>query len=165
VLLRALKVLGAIGLTVPLTWAWLEWGRAAYGRLFTQLAIPIFGMLGMTETMPLGARDRFINYLPFLILMMVTPRMSLLRRAVGIVVGFVLIFIVQVVFVYVAEVVGVQGGEVNRQDIYEKMLPVLLLCDAFPFVLWVVIAKDFVREVTAKLFQNAQATRPPEAEE
>ncbi len=157
VLLPALKV---IGLTVPLTWLWLEWGRAAYGRLFTQLAIPIFGMLELTETMPLGARDRFINELPFRILMVVTPRMSRGRRGVGIVVGFVLIFIVQVVFVYVAEVVGVQGGRVNQQDIYEKMLPVLLFCDAFPFVLWVVIAKDFVREMSAKLFQNAQ---PPKA--
>jgi hypothetical protein len=35
------------------------------------------------------------------------------------------------------------------------MLPVLLLCDAFPFVLWIVFAKDFVREITAKVFENA----------
>ncbi len=157
VLLQVLKV---VGVSVPVTWLWLEWGRAAYGRLFTQLTIPIFGMLGMTHVMPLGARDRFINYLPFLILMIVTPRMTLLRRAVGIAVGFVLIFFVHVLFVYAAEVVGVQGGEVNRQDIYEKMLPFILLCDAFPFVLWIVIAKDFVREVSAKLFQTAT---PPKA--
>ncbi|MCP5039531.1 MAG: hypothetical protein GY944_00790 [bacterium] len=152
VLLQILKV---ICLTVPVTWLWLEWGRAAYGRLFAQLAIPIFGFLGMTRVIPLGARDRFINYLPFLILMVVTPRMGWLRRVVGIVVGFVAIFFLQVFFVYMAEVVGVEGGEVNRQDVYEKMLPVMLLCDAFPFVLWIVIAKDFVREVTAKLFVQA----------
>lgn len=155
-----LQVLKAVALTVPLTWLWIEWGRAAYGRLFTQLAIPIFGMLGMTDTLPLGERDRFINYLPFLILMVITPRLSLVRRIVGIVVGFVLIFFLQVVFVYVAEVVGVQGGAVDRQDIYEKMLPLLLLSDAFPFVLWIVFAKEFVSEFSAKLFRNA---KPPPA--
>ena len=153
VLLQVLKV---IALTVPLTLLWVDWGRAAYGRLFTRLAIPIFGYFGMTHVMPLGDRDRFINYLPFLILMLLTPRLSLLRRGVGIVVGFVLIFFAQVFFVYVAEVVGVQGGEINRQDVYEKMLPVLLLSDAFPFVLWIVIAKDFVREMTSKLFAGSK---------
>jgi hypothetical protein len=151
VLLQALKI---IGITVPVTWAWLEWGRAAYGRLFAELAIPIFGFFGLTRILPLGSRDRFINYLPFLILMIVTPRMSWLRRCAGIVVGFVLIFIMQVAFVYASELAGVQEGGVNRQDIYEKMLPVLLICDAFPFMLWIVIAKDFVQEMTAKVFEK-----------
>ena len=70
-------------------------------------------------------------------------------------IGFVLIFFLQVFFVYASEVAGVQAGSVNRQDIYEKMLPVLLICDAFPFVLWVIIAKDFVREKTAKIFEKS----------
>jgi hypothetical protein len=50
---------------------------------------------------------------------------------------------------------GVIGGQMNAQDVYVAMLPVLLLCDAFPFVLWIVFAKDFVREITAKVFENA----------
>ena len=153
VLLQALKI---IGITVPVTWAWLEWGRAAYGRLFAELAIPIFGFLGMTRILPQGSRDRFINYLPFLILMIVTPRMSLLRRCLGIAAGFVLIFILQVFFIYASEMAGVQDGAVNRQDVYEKMLPVLLICDAFPFVLWIVIAKDFVAEIMAKILQKSE---------
>lgn len=156
VLLQTLKI---VGITVPVTWAWLEWGRDAYGRLFAELAIPIFGFLGMTRILPEGTRDRFINYLPFLILMIVTPRMSLLRRSVGILVGFVLIFFLQVFFVYVSEMAGVRAGMVNRQDIYEKMLPMLLICDAFPFVLWIVIAKDFVQEMTTKVFQNQNKPR------
>ncbi|MFT5443736.1 MAG: hypothetical protein ACI8W3_002787 [Myxococcota bacterium] len=151
VLLQTLKV---VGLTVPVTWIWLEWGRAAYGRLFAELSIPIFGFLGLTRILPQGARDRFIGYLPFLILMIITPRLSPLRRGLGIVVGFVAIFFLQVFFIYMSEVAGVQGGDVNRQDIYEKMLPVLLICDAFPFVLWIIIAKDFVMEMTAKMFEN-----------
>jgi len=152
VLIQVLKV---VGITVPVTWLWLEWGRAAYGRLFAELSIPIFGFLGMTEIMPQGSRDRFIGYLPFLILMIVTPRMTWLRRSVGIVVGFVSIFFLQVFFIYMSHRAGVQGGDVNRPDLYEAMLPVLLFCDAFPFVLWIVIAKDFVREMTSKIFENA----------
>jgi len=151
VLLQAVKI---VGITVPVTWVWLEWGRAAYGRLFADLVIPIFGFFGMTSILPQGSRDRFINYLPFLILMLVTPRMSPLRRWMGILIGFVLIFILQVFFVYASDLAGVEGGSVNRQDIYEKMLPVLLICDAFPFVLWIVIAKDFVREMTTKMFDT-----------
>lgn len=153
VLLQALKV---IGITVPVTWIWLEWGRAAYGRLFVELAIPIFGFLGMTRILPQGSRDRFINYLPFLILMLLTPRMSLLRRSLGIGVGFVLIFFLQVFFIYASEMAGVHDGKVNSQEIYEKMLPVLLICDAFPFVLWILFAKDFVLEITAKILQKSE---------
>ena len=76
-LLTAAKI---IGISVPVTWLWLEWGREAYGQLFATLSIPIFGALGLTTIMPEGSRDRFINYLPFLVLVLVTPRMSWLRR-------------------------------------------------------------------------------------
>lgn len=135
---------------------WIEWGRSAYGRVFAELSIPIFGLLGMNEILPQGTRDRFIGYLPFLILMIVTPRMTWLRRSLGIVIGFVAIFFVQVFFIYMSHRAGVQGGEVNNQQVYEAMLPVLLFCDAFPFVLWIVFAKDFVQEMTSKIFENAR---------
>ena len=46
VLLQVLKI---IAITVPVTWYWLESGRVAYGRLFVQLALPIYGFLGMTD--------------------------------------------------------------------------------------------------------------------
>ncbi|MBC8341598.1 MAG: hypothetical protein H8E63_08065 [Proteobacteria bacterium] len=149
------QVLKAVGISVPVTLIWLEWGRAAYGSLFATLSIPIFGFLGLPEVLPEGTRDRFIGYLPFLIMMVVTPRMSHVRRFAGIVIGFVAIFFLQMFFVYMSHRAGVIGGQMNAQDVYVAMLPVLLLCDAFPFVLWIVFAKDFVREITAKVFENA----------
>lgn len=151
-----IQVLKVIGISVPVTLLWLAWGREAYGRLFAEIAIPIFGFLGMTGIMPEGSRDRFIGYLPFLILMIMTPRLTVMRRTAGIVIGFVLIFILQMFFVYMAERAGVRGGNLNPQVVYEAMLPVLLLCDSFPFILWIVFAKDFVQEMTAKVFENAQ---------
>lgn len=152
VLLQVLKV---VGITVPVTWFWLQWGRTAYGQIFAVLSIPIFSLLGMYDVMPEGSRDRFINYLPFLILMIVTPRLTLLRRSVGVVVGFVMIFFLQVFFVYMSYEVGVESGDVNDEDVYATMLPILLFCDAFPFVLWIIIAKDFVLDITSTLFENA----------
>ena len=152
VLLQVLKV---VGITVPVTWFWLQWGRTAYGQIFAELSIPIFSLLGMYDVMPEGSRDRFINYLPFLILMIVTPRLTLLRRSVGIVVGFVLIFFLQVFFVYMSHEAGVESGDMSAEDVYSTMLPILLFCDAFPFILWIVIAKDFVLDITSKLFENA----------
>ena len=62
ILLALLKI---VVISVPLTWLWLAWGRDAYGELFMQIAMPIYGALGLTDVVPLGARDRFINYLPF----------------------------------------------------------------------------------------------------
>ena len=73
--MRALLfLLRVVAVSAPLTWLWIAWGREAYGRLFFELAMPIYGLLGLTTLVPEGARDRFINYLPFLILMLVTPR-------------------------------------------------------------------------------------------
>jgi hypothetical protein len=153
-LLSALKI---IGISVPVTWIWLEWGREAYGLLFAKLSIPIFGALGMTTIMPEGSRDRFINYLPFLILMVVTPRMTLLRRSAGIVIGFVVIFLFQVLFIYVSEVAGVERGVVEDTQVYARYLPIMLLCDAFPLALWAIIAKDFIQEITSKVFEESSA--------
>lgn len=153
-LLSAVKI---IGISVPITWLWLEWGRDAYGKLFALLTIPIFGALGLTNIMPEGSRDRFINYLPFLILMVVTPRMSMLRRVAGILVGFVVIFMFQVLFIYVAEVAGVERGVVDNTRTYALYLPIMLLCDAFPMVLWAIIAKDFVSEMATKAFEGNSA--------
>ena len=78
-----LSLLKIVVLSVPVTWLWLEWGREAYGELFVNLSLPIYGFFGETSLMPAGARDRFINYLPFLILMVITPRLGWVRRIVG----------------------------------------------------------------------------------
>ena len=69
---RLLRILVFLGLSLPLTWVWLDWGQRWYGRNFGKLALPIYGLFGATSVMPMGSRQRFINYLPFLILMLVT---------------------------------------------------------------------------------------------
>jgi len=161
-----LALLKIVVVSVPITWIWEKWGREAYGALFLQLTLPIYGLFGYHALLPEGARDRFINYLPFLVLMLVTPRMSLTRRAVGIVVGFVVIFIFQIFFVWY-QYVAVPDPESLNQQTYSRFLPVMLLCDSIPLILWIVIAKDFVKEITSKLFDPAvteEAAEPPASE-
>ena len=156
-----LTLLKIVVLSVPLTWLWIEWGREAYGALFAKLALPIYGLVGLTDLVPSGARDRFINYLPFLILMLITPRLSLKRRLVGIAAGFLVIFAVHVVFVYVASTAVDPRTSGITSHGFMRIVPANALSDAIPFALWVFIAKDFVWEKISRVLGPAsEASRP-----
>jgi hypothetical protein len=154
-----LTLLKIIAVSAPLTWLWIVWGRDAYGRLFLALAMPIYGLLGLTEIVPEGARDRFINYLPFLILMLITPRLSWKRRVVGTAVGFAVIFAVHLVFVYVASTALESRSAMTEQG-FMRIVPANALSDSVPLVLWVLIARDFVWENVARVFSNSESAAP-----
>jgi hypothetical protein len=145
--------------SVPLTWIWMEWGREAYGELFIRLSLPIYGLFGLTTVIPEGARDRFINYLPFLILMIITPRMSLKRRVIGTLTGFVLLFLGHVAFAYIASTAINPDNTINSRG-FRKIVAANGFSDAAPFILWVVIAKQWVWESAGRLF-SAPTEAPP----
>ena len=147
--------------SAPLTWLWIEWGKDAYGRLFLQLSLPIYGFFGLTTMIPEGARDRFINYLPFLILMVVTPRLSLTRRIVGTLVGFVLLFLGHVAFAYVAHHAVGADNTINSRG-FQKIVFANGFSDAAPFILWVVIAREWVWQSASRLFVQPGAAEAPQ---
>ena len=153
---RLLRIFVFLGLSVPLTWIWLDWGQRWYARNFGKLALPIYGLFGATTVMPTGSRQRFINYLPFLILMLVTPRLRLRRRILGIVIGFVLIFLSHVAFVWISHIASGGGGPMNVLGL-PILFPALLFCDAFPLVLWVIIAHEYVSKISARIFEPRSA--------
>jgi hypothetical protein len=146
-----------VAVSAPLTWLWIAWGREAYGRLFFELAMPIYGLLGLTTLVPEGARDRFINYLPFLILMLVTPRLTLKRRVVGTLVGFFVIFLAHLVFVYVASE-GIGGSTKMTPTRFMRIVPANTMSDSIPFVLWVLIAREFLWESVGGMFKAPEAS-------
>ncbi len=152
VLLRLLEI---VVVSLPLTWLWMEWGRDAYARLFRQIAIPIYGYLGQTTILPNAARDRFIHFLPFLILMIVTPRMTWMRRVLGTVVGFMVLFAFQLLFVYVDHISTVGAGQQRTQEGFETFFPLMLLSDSLPLILWAIIAHEFVRDIASRIFEHA----------
>ena len=152
-----LTLLKIVAVSAPLTWLWIEWGRDLYGVVFAKLAMPVYGFLGLTALVPTGARDRFINYLPFLILMIVTPRLSWQRRVWGTVIGFLAIFIVHLAFVYVASST-VEPGGITREG-FVRIVPANVLSDSIPFVLWVIFAREFVWETVTKVFASPGGSR------
>jgi hypothetical protein len=128
----ALKV---VALTLPLTWLWVNGGRAWYGWSLAPVADAIYALLGL-DGVTFFPRDRYINQVPFAALMLLTPGLSLRRRIGGLALGAIAIFAVQMLVNAIA-----LRGESGATSLPAGLS---VLCDAAPFVLWAAIARDFV---------------------
>ena len=135
-------------LTVGLTWAWIAWGAAAYERLLMAAAGPVLAAMGVTRIVESPARQRFIAFVPFVVLMWLTPGMSLRRRAVGTLAGCALLFAAHV------GLVGVEQFSLSNhrptKDPFSTLFPAALFADSLPFMLWAVIAQQWLRERFAR---------------
>jgi hypothetical protein len=146
-------LLSFVALSLPLTWWWIEWGLAAYAPVFKATATAIYQALGLGVTVGPG-RMRFINFIPFLVLVLLTPRLSLRRRFGGLAIGLVCLMASHIALdLYATYTLGPRRG---------AHLPpaAAMVSDALPLVLWAVIARDFVREVTGPLFGRTQSAEP-----
>ena len=148
-----------LAVTIPLTWLWMVWGREAYLEVFNPIAAPLLGWLGYPKSELATVPQRFINYVPFLGLMWVTPGLAPARRMVGTLVGCGVIFLGHVVFVYASIGAYARWGE--TPEAVARLFPALVLCDALPFVLWAVIAHRFVREIAGRAARRIFAEPPP----
>lgn len=130
-------------LTVVLTWVWITWLQAGYTELVGWVGGPLlahFGAQGVAES---PAEKRFVSYVPFVVLMLMTPRLSWRRRLAGIGVGCGLIFACHLGLV-VLEAFAQTAGR-PTEDAFSTLLPAVLFADAFPFVLWALIAQEVLR--------------------
>jgi len=152
VVLLALEV---VAVTLPLTWLWLAGGREAYHGVFVQLAGPVPGWLGLPSYQLITVPQRFINFVPFVALMIVTPRLSLARRALGTIVGLAVIFLGHLAFFVVSVAVYDEHGMTPRA--ISALFPVLLLSDSLPFILWAIIARGVLRDVVARAARSVFA--------
>ena len=145
-LVRLLLELAALSL--PLTWLWLAWGQGAYEGFFAEAARPLLAALGMEAVPDSPARRRFVSYVPFLVLMLVTPGLAWRRRLGGILLGVPLIFLCHV------GLVGVEALSHTRHrptpDSFSMVFPAALFADAFPFALWALFASDVLRRLLAR---------------
>jgi hypothetical protein len=130
-----------VALSVLLTWLWVSWIRPVYALFFHHAATAIYALFGLSGV-PTPMRQRFIHYIPFVVLMILTPRLSARRRFGGIAFGVLVLFVFQVAANWIAS----PGGTLRL------VFPVSigLLSDALPFVLWALIAHEFVRDVTQR---------------
>ncbi len=160
-----LLTLEVVAVTIPLTWLWLVWGREAYHGVFIQLVAPLPGWFGLPSYRLIAVPQRFINFVPFLALMIATPRLSPARRLLGTLAGFGVILVGHLAFYVVSIAVYAEHGMTPRA--ISALFPVLLLSDSLPFLLWAIIARDVLLDAigraarlgSAKADASAQSTR------
>jgi hypothetical protein len=138
--LRSLPLAALIFLavTLPGTWWWEVAGRKLYSDFFVWLAQGFYTTFGLGGV-ALAGRERFINLIPFLGLMAATPGLPWRRRAGGTLLGVALIVLSHVLLSGLTW--WVRGGLASFP------LYVAILCDAIPFLIWAVVACEFLREL------------------
>lgn len=116
--------------SIGLTWVWNEWLSDLYGELFKAVALRLHGFLGFGSAPIAPYRTRYINFVPFVSLVLVTPGIALRRRAAGLVLGVIALFVSHLVL--------------NLSAYFSpgSALPIVpaLFSDALPFVLWLAVA-------------------------
>lgn len=149
-----LLVLEFFAVTIPLAWLWLEWGRLAYLELFVKLSTPFLMFLGVTSYEPKLILEHFINYVPFLVLMIITPKLTIKRRIIGTLIGFVIIFFDHVMLASVAFVAYSNYGLTEKA--FSTLFPALLFSDSLPFILWAIIAAGYLKQFVPKVFKKTE---------
>jgi hypothetical protein len=135
--------LAFFALTLPLAWAWFAWGSDLYTRLLLDLLDAVgIRMTRRGEGNP--AAPRFISVVPFLVLMLVTPRLGWKRRLFGAAGGFAVLAAAHAALLLVVDGAAAQYG---RAESVEKVFPFVILADGVPLLLWLVLAREFLAEV------------------
>jgi hypothetical protein len=135
-------------LTAPVVWLWQIGGLSVYHALYSPIANAIYEWLGF-EGVATPARDRYINMIPFVALMILTPNLSTRRRLGGTAIGLVILFTMHIA-------ANLTANPVNLRLPW----PVSLAVDAAPFFLWVIIANEFVRDFINWRDADTEAERP-----
>jgi len=146
-------LLEALLLSLLLTGLWLAGGRSAYEAFFAASARPLLHALGVHAIPDSPARQRFVSFVPFLVLMLVTPGLAWRRRLGGILLGIPLLFLGHVLLVAVEALSHTPRRP--TPDSFSTVLPAALFADALPFLLWALFAAD----VLAGLLRR-RAARP-----
>jgi len=125
-----LIILCFVVVSIGLTWFWNEWARESYGYFLKAVGPPIYKMIGFQDAPVRALRTRYINFVPFVSLLLVTPGLALKRRSIGLVLGLFTIFVSHLVL--------------NLTELLQpgRSLPVIpsIASDAFPFFVWIFVA-------------------------
>ncbi len=144
----ALVIVGFAIITIALTWLWTEWGRRAYGHFLLVVAPPIYDLIGFGDARVGAFRQRYINFVPFVGLVLVTPRLSPRRRAIGLLAGLFALF------------VGHLALNLTERVYKGAHLPVVpsMISDALPLLLWIVVAYPVVSDWFAHALSAGSST-------
>jgi hypothetical protein len=134
------------------------WGQSAYEAFFARTARPLLEALGAGVLPDSPARQRFVSFVPFLVLMCGTPGLHWRRRLGGILLGIPLLYLCHVALV-AAEFLS-HSRHRPTGDSFSTLLPAALFADAFPFLLWAVFAREVLSGLLARTLGRGGAQRP-----
>lgn len=140
--------------TIVLTWFWGEWGRMGYGRFLKAVAPPIYDAIGFGDARVGAFRQRYINFVPFVGLVLATPGLELRRRLGGLCLGIIALFVGHLAL-NLTELMG-KG----------RHLPFVpsILSDTLPFLAWVVVAYPALAQWLPRLAVAGEGTGGKTAE-
>ncbi|MBJ21774.1 MAG: hypothetical protein GY910_15230 [bacterium] len=117
-------------ITMLLTWLWTHGGRGYYGYFLKLVAPPIYDAIGFGDARVGAYRQRYINFIPFVGLVLVTPGIVFGRRLIGLFGGLFALF------------VGHLSLNLTEGVHPKAQLPVVasMISDALPFVIWILVA-------------------------
>ena len=141
-----------VALTVPLTWLWVTGGREMYGSVLGPVSNFVYDLLGAEGVKPVW-RERYINYVPFVSLILLTPRLSWKSRLQGLAIGLVLILVAHIAMNWISFSIRGRGP-------FPRYLAVF--SDALPFFLWAALAREFVGDLARQVM--AASVSEPEVE-
>ena len=139
---KLLLGLSFVLLSVGLTWLWIAWLGAAYERLLLAVAGPLLELFGVTRIAESPAQKRFVAWVPFVVLMWLTPGMSLSRRAAGTLLGGLLLVAAHIGLVGIEQ--WAQSSRRPTTSPFGTILPAALFVDALPFMIWAVVAHRYL---------------------
>lgn len=139
-------------LTVPLTWLWRSYLNEPYGELLFQILDGLYQQIGGTHAGRGPAGHRFVSFVPFLVLVAITPGLSRRGRVLGATIGSLAIFVSHLVMLFVTDAAyAIQG---KGSDAVATIFPFLLLTDGLPLLIWFVLARDFLSEIVPGLGED-----------
>jgi hypothetical protein len=93
-----------------------------------------------------GLSLRFMSHVPFLVLVLLTPGLSWRRRVLGGLLGSAFIAATHLFMITLVNAAFLGGGGVFR-----KVAPFILIMDGMPILAWLVVARDFLRDLVPGL--------------
>lgn len=126
-----LRIAAFAVVTLGLTYLWDEGGQALYGRFLKTVAPSIYDVLGFDGARVGALRQRYVNFVPFIGLVLVTPNLSVRRRAVGLALGLFALFVGHL---------GLNLTEIGAGRARHLPLVPSLVSDTLPFLVWLVVA-------------------------
>lgn len=124
-------------------WAY---GSPLYAGALSSLVHAMSQHLGLPEVDVAARSARFVNVVPFVVLVLLTPGLAVRRRIFGFVGGVLVIACVHVAFVYALDVLTdadpVAPGSPTGGGAPGLVVLTLLVFDAAPLMIWVAIARE-----------------------